>query len=164
MALASVEYRCSHLRWCYLQQKVHFFQSHPYAVIPNKLAFPSHHCSISNYTLKIWSYKPSHKHDSNKHQSNALIGICNHKSDETRSVTHVNKAYLGSWGLWASVSFIPLPLPLPHHSFFLLSSLQLSRRTRKEMLATQATTILIVRSLKVKIVTELTKAPNFAQR
>ena len=130
MALASVEYRCSHLRWCYLQQKVHFFQSHPYAIIPNELAFPSHHCSISNYTLKIWSYKPSNKHDSNKHQSNAFV-ICNHKSDETRSVTHVNKAYLGSWGLWASVSFIPLPLPLPHHSFlFALVPATFSTNTR----------------------------------
>ena len=42
---------------------------------------------------RLWSYKPSHKHDSNKHQSKAFV-ICDHKSDETRSVTHVNKAYL----------------------------------------------------------------------
>ena len=39
-----------------------------------------------------WSYKPSHKHDLNKYQSKAF-GICDHKSDETRLVTHVNKAY-----------------------------------------------------------------------
>ena len=41
-ALASVEYWCSDLRWCYLQQTVHLFfcQSDPHAVIPNKLAFP----------------------------------------------------------------------------------------------------------------------------
>ena len=51
-ALASVEYRCSDLCWCYLQQTVHFFQSDPHAVILNKLAFPSLHYSISIYTLK----------------------------------------------------------------------------------------------------------------
>ena len=50
-ALASVEYRCSDLRWCYLQQTVHFFQSDTQPVIPNKLAFTSLHCSISNYTF-----------------------------------------------------------------------------------------------------------------
>ena len=70
-----------------------FFQSDPHAVISNKLAFPSLHCSISNYTWKLWSHKPSHKHDSNKYQSKAFV-ICDHKSDETRSVTHENKAYL----------------------------------------------------------------------
>ena len=37
-ALASVEYGCSDLRWCYLQQTFLFFQSDPHAVIPNKLA------------------------------------------------------------------------------------------------------------------------------
>ena len=94
VALASVEYRCSDLRWCYLQQTVHFFQSDTHPVIPNKLAFTSLHCSISNYTLNgLWSHKPSHKHDSNKYQSKAFV-ICDHKSDETRSVTHENKAYL----------------------------------------------------------------------
>ena len=43
--------RCSDLRWCYLQQTVHFFQSDTHPVIPNKLAFTSLHCSISNYTF-----------------------------------------------------------------------------------------------------------------
>ena len=42
---------------------------------------------------RLWSHKPLHKHDSNKYQSKAFV-ICDHKSDETRSVTHVNKAYL----------------------------------------------------------------------
>ena len=42
---------------------------------------------------RLWSHKPSHKQDSNKYQSKALV-ICDHKSDETRSVTHENKAYL----------------------------------------------------------------------
>ena len=42
---------------------------------------------------RLWSHKPSHKHDSNKYQSKAFV-ICDHKSDETRSVTHVNKVYL----------------------------------------------------------------------
>ena len=42
---------------------------------------------------RLWSHKPSHKQDSNKYQSKAFV-ICDHKSDETRSVTHENKAYL----------------------------------------------------------------------
>ena len=42
---------------------------------------------------RLWSHKPSHKHDSNKYQSTAFV-ICDHKSDETRSVTHENKADL----------------------------------------------------------------------
>ena len=43
-----------------------FFQSDMNAVITNKLAFTSLHCSISNYTLKgLRSNKPLHKHDSN---------------------------------------------------------------------------------------------------
>ena len=164
-ALANVEYRCSDLRWCYLEQTVHFFQSDPHAVIPNKLAFPSLHCSISNYTWKLWSHKPSHKHDSNKYQSKAFV-ICDHKSDETRSVTHENKVYL-VWLMfrvlsnqhnhhranqklrsWANAifqncglcgqAFPSFPFPSPVIPFFLFSS-QLSRRTRAEMLATQAT-------------------------
>ena len=93
-ALASVEYRCSDLRSCYLQQTVHFFRSDTNAVIPNKLAFTNLHCSISSYTLKgLRSNKPSHKHDSNKYQSKAFA-ICYHKSDQARSVTNVNKTYL----------------------------------------------------------------------
>ena len=42
---------------------------------------------------RLWSHKPSHKHDSSKYHSNAFV-ICDHKSDEIRSVTHENKAYL----------------------------------------------------------------------
>ena len=42
---------------------------------------------------RLWSHKPSHKHDSNKYQAKAFV-LCDHKWDETRSVTHVNKAYL----------------------------------------------------------------------
>ena len=42
---------------------------------------------------RLWYHKPSHKHDSNKYQSKTFV-ICDHKSDETRSVTHVSKAYL----------------------------------------------------------------------
>ena len=46
-----------------------FFQSDPHAIIPNKLAFTSFHCSIANHTLKgLRSLKPSHKQDSNKTQ------------------------------------------------------------------------------------------------
>ena len=94
---------------------------------------------------RLWSHKPSRKQDSKKYQSEAFV-ICDHKSDETRSVMHENKAYLvwlmfrmlsnqhyphprqseaafvgersfsKSCGLRASGSFFPLPLP--HHSFF----------------------------------------------
>ena len=46
-----------------------------------------------NILWRLWSHKPLHKHDSNKYQSKAFV-ICDHKSDETRSVTHENKAYL----------------------------------------------------------------------
>ena len=91
---------------------------------------------------RLWSHKPLHKHDSNKYQSKAFV-ICDHKSDETRSVTHENKAYL-VWlmfrvlsnqhyqhrtnqklHLWANAVFQNhgvcrqgFFLPLPGHSFF----------------------------------------------
>ena len=114
---------------------------------------------------RLWSHKLSHKYDSNKYQSKAFV-ICDHKSDETRAVTHVNKAYqvwlmfrvlsnqhnhhranqkLHSWanavfqncGVCGQ-AFPSFPFPSPVIPFFLFSS-QLSRRTRAEMLATQAT-------------------------
>ena len=104
---------------------------------------------------RLWSHKPSHKHDSNKYQSKAFV-ICDHKSDETRSVTHVNKAYL-VWLMfrvlsnqhyhdrtnqklpsWANAAFqnrgvggqaFPsFPSPFPVIPFFFFCS-QLSRRT-----------------------------------
>ena len=106
---------------------------------------------------RLWSHKPSHKHDSNKYQSKAFV-ICDHKSDETRSVTHVNKVYL-VWlmfrvvssqhyqhrtnqklRLWANAIFQNPGVcgqAFLRHSLFLLSS-QLSRLTRAETLATQA--------------------------
>ena len=46
------------------------------------------------------------------------------------------RSFSKSWGLRASISFAPFPLP-PHSFFFLLSS-QLSRRTRGKTLAMQA--------------------------
>ena len=58
-ALASVEYRCSIYVGCYLQQTVHFFQSDPHAVIPNKLAN-----NASDAFLQLISDKPSHTPDS----------------------------------------------------------------------------------------------------
>ena len=70
---------------------------HP--VIPNKLAFTSLHCSISNYTF---DRKTLHKHDSNKYQTKAFV-ICDHKSDQTRSATHVNKTYL-VWSMFQVLS------------------------------------------------------------
>ena len=107
---------------------------------------------------RLWCHKPSHKHDSNKYQSKAFV-ICDHKSDETRSVTHVNKVYL-VWLMfrvlsnqhyqhrtnqklrsWANAVFQNRGVcgqAFPSFpSFFLLSS-QLSRRTRGETLVTQA--------------------------
>ena len=110
---------------------------------------------------RLWSHKPSHKHDSNKNQSKAFV-ICDHKSDETRSLTHENKAYLVwlmFWMLsnqhypyranqklrsWANAvfqnrgvcgqAFPSFPSPSPVILFFLLLS-QLCRRTRAETLA-----------------------------
>ena len=79
---------------------------------------------------RLWSYKPSHKHDSNKHQSKAFV-ICDHKSDETRSVTHVNKVYL-VWLMFrgrtqfskivgfAGKRFLHSPSPPPSFLFFAL--------------------------------------------
>ena len=144
--VASVEYWCSDLRWCYLQQTVHFFQSDRNAVVPNKLAFTYLHCSISSCTLKgLRSNTPLHKHNSDTYELKAFV-ICDRKSDQTRSATRVNQTYLvwlmywllfnqyyqhshqseaafvgersfsKSWGLWVSVSFSSLPLPC--HSFF----------------------------------------------
>ena len=112
-ALASVEYWCSDLRWCYLQQTVHlfFFQSDPHAVIPNKLAFPIVSTARSpNILWRLWSHKPLHKHDSNIYQSKVFV-ICDHKSDETRSVTHENKAYL-VWLIFRMLS----NQHYPHHA------------------------------------------------
>ena len=116
---------------------------------------------------RLWYHKPSHKHDSNKYQSKAFV-TCDHKSDETRSVTQVNKAYL-VWLMfrvlsnqhyqhrtnqklrsWTNAVFqnrgvcgqafpsFPSPSPVILFFFSLLSS-RLSRRTRAETLATQAT-------------------------
>ena len=92
-ALASVEYRCSDLSWCYLQQTVHF--SNQIRTPSFSINWPSLVATTpSPFTLwRLRSHKPSHKHDSNKYQSKPSV-ICDHKSDETRSVTHVNKAYL----------------------------------------------------------------------
>ena len=112
----------------------------------------------------LWSHKPSHKHNSNKYQSKAFV-ICDHKSDETRSVMLVNKAYL-VWLIfrvlsnqhywhhtnqkqhsWANAvfqnrgvcgqAFPSFPSPSPVIPFLLSS--QLSWRTRAETLALQAT-------------------------
>ena len=52
--------------------------------------------SGQHYSFILWrlrSHKPLHKLDSNKYQSKPSV-ICDHKSDDTRSVTHVNKVYL----------------------------------------------------------------------
>ena len=115
---------------------------------------------------RLWSHKPSHKQDSNKYPSKALV-ICNHKSDETRSVTHENKAYLVwlmFWMLsnqhyphranhklrsWVNAVFqnrgvcgqaVPsLPCPSPVIHFFFCSCPSFLDEPREETLATQAT-------------------------
>ena len=94
-ALASVEYWCSDLRWCYLQQTVHLLFSSQMRTPSFPLNWPSlvSTARSPNILWRLSSHKPLHKHDSNKYQSKAFV-ICDHKSDETRSVTLVNKAYL----------------------------------------------------------------------
>ena len=90
--LASVEYRCSDLCWsCYLQQTVHF--SSQIRTPSFSINWPSLVSTARSPIIlcRLWSHKPSHKHDSN--QSKAIV-ICDHISDKTRSVAHVNKAYL----------------------------------------------------------------------
>ena len=79
--------------WRYLQQTVHFFQSDPQPSF--SINWPSLVSTARSPIIlwRLWSHNPSHKHDSNKYQSKAFV-ICDHKSDETRSVTHVNKACL----------------------------------------------------------------------
>ena len=124
---------------------------------------------------RLRSHKPSHKLDSNKYQSKPSV-ICDHKSDETRAVMHVNKAYLvllmfrvlsnqhyphctnQQLRSWANAVFwnrgvcgqafpsFPFPSPAILFFFFLLLS-QLSRRTRAETLATQAIGAWIFESL-----------------
>ena len=94
-ALASVEYWCSDLRWCYIQQIVHLFFSSQIRTPSYPINWPSlvSTARSPNILWRLWSHKPLHKHDWNKCQSKAFT-ICDHKSDETRSVTLVNKAYL----------------------------------------------------------------------
>ena len=94
-ALASVEYWCADLRWCYLQQTVHLRFSSQIRTPSFPLNWPSlvSTARSPNILWRLWSHKPLHKHDSNKYQSKAFV-IYDHKSDETRSVTLVNKAYL----------------------------------------------------------------------
>ena len=94
-ALANVEYWLSDLRWCYLQQTVHLLFSTQIRTPSFPLNWPSlvSTAQSPNILWRLWSHKPLHKHDSNKYQSKAFV-ICDHKSDETRSVTLVSIAYL----------------------------------------------------------------------
>ena len=98
-ALASVEYWLSDLRWCYLQQTVHLLFSTQIRTPSFPLNWPSlvSTARFPNILWRLWSHKPLHKHDSNKYQSKVgskAFVICDHKSDETRSVTLVSIAYL----------------------------------------------------------------------
>ena len=141
-ALASVEYWCSDLRWCYLQQTVHLFFSSQIRTPSFPINWPSlvSTARSPNILWRLWSHKPLHKHDSNKYQSKGFV-ICHHKSDETRSVTLVNKAYL-VWLMSRVLSNqhyqLLSPPPPPSFLFFFLFSSRRSRRTRAETLATQA--------------------------
>ena len=93
-ALATVEYRCFDLRWCYLQQTVHFSSQIRAPSFPTDWA--SLVSTVRSPTLKgLRPDKPSHKHVLNKYQTKAFV-ICGHKS--TRSSTHVNKTY--QWFDW----------------------------------------------------------------
>ena len=161
-ALASVEYQCSDLRWCYLQQSI--FSSHMRTPSFTR-NWPSLVSTARSPIILYWSHKPSHKHDSN--QSKAIV-ICHHKSDKIRSVAHVNKAYL-VWLMfrvlsnqhyqhrtnqklrsWANAVFqnrgvceqafssFPSPSLIIPCFFFFCSRPTFSRRTRAETLATQA--------------------------
>ena len=153
-ALATVEYQCSDLCWCYLQQTVHF--SSQIRTPSFSINWPSLVSTAWSPIIlwRLWSHKPSHKHDSNKNQSTAFV-ICDHKSDETRSVTHENLVWLMFWMLsnqhythranqklrsWANAVFqnrgvcgqavpsFPSPSPVIHVFLFLS---QLSRRTSR---------------------------------
>ena len=155
--LATVKYRCSDLCWCYLQQTVHFSRQIRTPSFP--INWPSLVSTARSPIIlwRLWSHKPSHKHDSNKYQSKAFV-ICDHKSDESRSMTHENKACL-VWLMfrmlsnqhythranqklhsWADAVFqnrgvcgqavLSFPSPYPVIHFFLLLS-QLSRRTSR---------------------------------
>ena len=124
--------------------------------------WPSLVSTARSPNILYWSHKPSHKHDSN--QSKAIV-ICDHISDKTRSVAHVNKAYL-VWLMfrvlsnqhyqhrtnqklrsWANAvfqnrgvcgqAFPSFPSPSPVIPFF-CSCPSFSRWTRAETLATQA--------------------------
>ena len=88
-ASTSVEYRCSDLRWCYLQQTVYFFPVRSERRHSQNIGL----LDLQLYVKGLRSDKLSHKHDSNKHQSKAFL-ICDHRSDKTRSATHINKTYL----------------------------------------------------------------------
>ena len=124
--------------------------------------WPSLVSTASSPNIIYWSHEPSHKHYSN--QSRAIV-ICDHKSDKTRSVAHVNKAYLVwlmFWVLskqhyqhrtnqklhsWANAVFqnrgvcgqaVPsFPSPSPVIPFF-CSRPNFSQRTCMETLAMQA--------------------------
>ena len=93
-ALASVEYRCSDLYVDVISNRQFIF-SNQISTPSFQIHWPSLVSTARSPIIlwRLWSYKPSHKHDSNKHQSKAFL-ICDHKSDETISVTLVNKAYL----------------------------------------------------------------------
>ena len=150
-------------------------------VIPNKQSIFSSQIRTPSFPINwpslvskgLRSDKPSHKDDSNKYQTKAFV-ICDHKSDQTRSATHVNKTYLVwlmYWLLfnqhyqhrtnqklrsWANAvfqnrgvcgqAFPSLPSASPVIPFFSLSS-KLSRRTREETLAMQASILVTMSPL-----------------
>ena len=168
LLLSQLSRRTSRGNACYagyvdvISNKQSIFSSH-IRTLSFPINWPSLVATARSPNIIYWSHEPSHKHYSN--QSKAIV-ICDHKSDKTRSVAHVNKAYL-VWLMfrvlsnqhyqhrtnqklrsWANAVFqnrgvcgqaVPsFPSPSPVIPFF-CSRPNFSRRTRAETLATQAT-------------------------
>ena len=92
-ALASVEYWCTDLRWCYLQQTVHF--SSQIWMLSFPINWPSL-VSTARSQVILWRDSDQINLRTNtiqiKYNSEAFV-IWNHKSDQTRSMTYINKAW-----------------------------------------------------------------------
>ena len=146
------------------------------AVITNKLAFTSLHCSISNHTLKgLRSNKPLHKHDSNNIILTHLYSVIASQIRpdlwrtlkktwfdwcidcyliKTTSTSPIRSCVCGRMQFFKLVGFagklflLSPPPPLPFH-FWLLS--QLPRRTHPETLATCMQAINLIQKSQIKL-------------
>ena len=126
------------------QQTVHFFQSDTHAVIPNKLAFTSLHCSISNYTfdrrdsdlinlrtntIQI-SIRPKHLQSATTNQIRPDLRRAQTKHtwfDRCTDCYLINTtstapiSFSQSRGLWQAFPSLPSPSPSPVIPFFFCS-------------------------------------------